>query len=332
MALTLEQLKIQIKHDATSSTSLINICNSSSMRRGIQKSKSQNTFLMEMSPYSIEYFLPVNSIFLFEENNKHLLSSQDYFLIRDGLYTLLNFFHYHPTPENISSIFLIHQRLSSFVPLAWKKQVAYYNYDLPNAQANKNIILSGLFNNNFVSLDAFEKKLDQVKKTSPNSQDFLSLLTHRSDLFIGENDLGLSHIFFFCKLLMKKLGTQIDFLTVNQIESLQLNEYSFVDFNENLLTIADDYMIHLFLSKGVPPLFSPIIEKFNDDVVIPCSPHHSLRISFAPPSWTKESEDKIFKFKKILGINSNPISSEKYLGLSPDFFLFCRDLAKELVP
>lgn len=332
MALTLEQLKIQIEQDVASSASLVNVYNGSRMRRDIEKTKDQNKFLIEMSPYSMEYFLPLHSIFLFGENNKNLLGSQDYFLVRDGLYTLLDFFHHNPTPEGIGSIFLVHQRLSSFVPTAWRKQVAYYNYEVQRSQIKNKIILSGLFNNNFVSLDDFEKKLNTLKTNHPHINDYMSLLTHRSDIFIGENSTGLSHIFLYCKVLMKNLGTQIDFLTAEQAESLPLYEYSFADFNENLLTIADDYIIHLLLSKGVTPLFSTALEKFSNDVIIPCSSHHNLRVSFDAPSWTKESDERILKFKKILGINSNQIPSEKYLGLSPDFFLFCRDLAKELVP
>ena len=335
MPLTLEQLKAQLGQDITSPNNLVHVYNSSQMRRtSIEKTKSQFKYYVEMNPYSLEYFLPVHSIFLFGETNRHLLGSQDYFLVRDGLYPLLDFFHHNPTPDSISAVFLVHQRLSSFVPLAWRKQIAYYNYEIHHSKIGESdkILLSGLLNNNFVSLDHFEKMIEDLLKKNPHPKNLISLLTHRTDLFVGDNSIGLSHIFIYLKTLMKKLGTEIDFVPPEQAENLPLHEFGFIDFNENLLTIADDYMVHLLLSKGARPLFENKIERFSDDLLIPCSQNHSLRLSFHTPSWTHETDERIAKFKKILGLNLSSAPTEKYLGLSPDFFLFCRDMAKEVVP
>jgi len=332
MPLTLEQLKIQITGDLACSDNLVSVYNNEIMRRNLgQKTKAQEKFRLEMGPYSSDYFLPIHSLFLFGEKNKHLLGSQDYFLIRDGLYTLLDFFHHHPTPKDISSIFIIHQRLASFVPLTWKKQVAFYNYEIPQAKIKDKIILSGLLNNNFVSLKAFEKKLDKIIEKYPHNKDFMALLTHRTDLFLGESQTGLSPIFDYCKILHQKLGTNIDFVSPEQVENFSIHEYSYVDFNENLLTIADDYMIHLLLSKGATPLFSHPIQIFDDDIVIPCSPCHCLRLSFQEPSWAISTDEKISKFKKIIGMDNLVNENSKFIGPSPDFFLFCRDLSHEIL-
>lgn len=253
-----------------------------------------NQIQQTISYSGIDYSSPIPSTFLLRINNLRQIENYSFLFCRDGLFSLLDFFHKHPNPNGIKTILLINSVLASFVPTSWLSNILFYEFGLHNqlnyrsiSQEKNSLLIKGfLLSSDCQSLERYAATISLIKKSSLKKFEQVKIyFCCREDYFLNsswerDNDHTKRLIYFYPQLFrLLEEHPNVDFLTYNDLLSIKnYHLFHYLDLNAKAHYISDDYIDFSLLSRGVIPL-----EKLNNKAIlhnqfIPLSPYHGYSI------------------------------------------------------
>lgn len=269
-------------------------------------------------PWSTSYASTLIHINLFQVVSPIQLEIYPHVLVRDGLFTLIDFFNRFPSPKEFTPFFLIHKKFQAFIPKEWLVKVLFFDFEIfSNNQKLKNrkktLLIKGSWMDGIVDFDQLKKILLEITR-SKQFEKYLICLPPRlnrftSSVWTGDEDYNFiaNH---FMKFMYQEIGTNIDFEFINweELFAIQdIQEYSFLDCNSKSTLYIDDYTNYYLLNKGARPLSEPSSQnnkKNNNDYIVPLSFHHGIRV-FEKTSTVKINYfDEIKKTLKLLNIKT----------------------------
>lgn len=265
--------------------------------RALARSAPRNPAAQELLnclwPASREYYSPLNPVFLGQFRNLKAMNGRQVWLSRDGLIPLLWFFESHPAPKGFKGRLLVHEKLASFVPRAWRRCTGTYALEAicagarmaqPRADAkNRQLLLFGVSTDRFSS-EAFLKHQLEVlrKKVSPAglARATIRIVLQGSSLHPDQGP----HAGFLLGLA-SRLGTRLEAVSAAGIDSNgDWSSHEIVDLNEGLLCL-DSYLTHCLLAGGARFFGQnprPAPESSTPDFLL-LSPQHGMRVSARIP-------------------------------------------------
>ncbi|MCK5073148.1 MAG: hypothetical protein KAQ98_06945 [Bacteriovoracaceae bacterium] len=267
--------------------------------------------LHRINPHTNHYHSKLRTVFLLSMKDVDLLNSVSFVLIRDGSFSLMNFFRLHPVPGTIKTTFIINRDLAYFVPKEWKKQVAIYSTHL-NFHSNEvcnnpdEIILTGVMDKFQASERYLEEILNEIKAKYGKKLEHMSIkcLSCYNPNYKDHD----GYFFKYVAKLVKILGTKIEYINWKDIEDRNFKRTVFLDLNESKVLYSGSFIVHGLLSRGALPFRYDGNSKTNQDTpdkvtIVSESVYHKYRITDSFPedyhSIRNEIESKIAVFNKL---------------------------------
>ena len=259
-----------------------------------QFSSNENILTTEsLRPFANDYFHPLNPSFLYEYNSLESMLEFPLITARDGVSTLFDFFQNYPEPKMHGPHLLISHFLSPLIPSSWQNNCLAYNifsFENLNSDLNK-ILLFGLSSTSYTNREVIKEKL--LSKILP-SEVHLMLFVEDDPFYEPKREIVDN-----CFPLMHEISRNIDGRKVifHTYESfLQLNdldEFYFLDLQENNFVLSDNSITQYLLSRGAKPW-----EKYqcasHPLLSLNLSPYHQLQIENLKPS---DSEIQLYRNK-----------------------------------
>lgn len=264
------------------------------------------------APWMTSYASNLLHINLFQVTSSIQLRNFPYVLVRDGLFTLIDFFNRFPTPKDFKPLFLVHKNFQAFIPLDWKTKVLFYDFEfLHKCQetSNDTLLVKGLWMEGILDFESINQKFTELASLN-KFRKMLICLPPRHNYFInsdwtGDRDLSVI-VNKFVKFLYKEIERNIEFEFISwedfySIQDIQM--YHFVDINAKSLLYIDDYTNYYLLKKGTKPLYVPPQElTHNQDIMAHASHYHGIRIF----SQLHEQSDKSLEIQKTFELLEIP--------------------------
>lgn len=266
-------------------------------------------------PWKDNYSSPLTHINLYQVTIPAQVNSLPFMLVRDGLFTMIDFFSRCPNPKHINGNLLIHSTLRDFVPSSWRAKVLFYDFEYRKiisnvfAQKNKHILIKANITDSMFDYEIAEKKILDLKKLK--YEKFMFFFFNRSNPFLVKdwdsdyrtNEYVLSQSKFINFLTKEKIN--FEFHTWKEYFHIPgMHQYDCIDLNFKEKYYLDDFTNYFFLKKGADP-FNPILAKGNkDDLYVPLTSNHGIRI-YSKELGYKNKSDEIFKNLNLLNITNS---------------------------
>lgn len=286
------------------------------------------------------YYSPVNAVNLYEFPDLEIFKKIPFVTVRDGLYSLLYFFHLIPEPNGISTKFIIHESLINFIPEAWLPNILLWRHELntldkPYSNVKKELIICAC--------------LDQFSFTKKEFIENLEL----SKKFYNDNELKAIKILLFCRrnphLISKEdqsryyaqrtaevldvLGDQVKFITWKKMRAQNNTNTSFVhDYNKSGPFHIDSFLNHILWSKNCTPVHSKEI-KDNPETshFVRHSNYHGITIHSELPHGHVNKTPLIEEMKKSLKVKEGSVKAG-YRGVDSlfkqDYLSFLEEISE----
>jgi hypothetical protein len=258
-------------------------------------------FINFIWPHGLDYFSPLNPVFVSEALDAAALNSHSIWFARDGLVPLLWYFRAHPKPSGLKARILVHEEIMPYVPSSWRSHVSGWRIEstIEASRPAGQVLLTGLMMDTYCSLDALQKQLETLvarRGASIRKTEFLALLPCRIDGFGNEH----RHEFLpdFMVRVCRALGTRIRAMSWAQFESMDsFRGVEVIDLNEGLLC-RDSYVVQRTLSRGasiVSPASKRASRGARGQELIELSPYHGVRILPASAFPKLHPDDRVGK-------------------------------------
>ena len=286
----------------------------------IKRPSTYPSLLKIQIPESNKYFHLLNPSFTLMPTN--INNIYPVCLLRDGFIPLVNFFS---TKSFHHNNFLVHEDLAFIIPPEQKQKFYLYNVIVNKKgplKRNK-VLVTGVINGASFSLEYFKKKMRQVdralKKKSLSWNCVYFLFFIRDNLFFSVDTKKVDPLALYMKELNKYTKGKGHFLASDALSYIHdFSDWFYICLHENSILIADNYLEHLFLSKGGSPLITKKIKSSKYSVTIPISPYHSYLIkNFS----YKKNESRFKEIKKMFQFFS--AGQEMAYG---SFFFYAREI------
>jgi hypothetical protein len=195
-------------------------------------------FIRNGWPVTAEYFSPFNAIFLVQCVKREQLNRREFWLLRDGISTLRNFFATHPTPAGLKCKLYVEESAARTVPKPWLGWVGTYR--VISRQPKKPITKCILCDSVVQALHSeagFEARIQHL--------DFARIRGLMKSIYVPWEHDGV-----YLSRMTKILGgavTPIDLHAINLADSFEGYEYIDLSGREFCL---DSYFAHVILAKG----------------------------------------------------------------------------------
>jgi hypothetical protein len=275
-----------------------------------------HTFLKYgLDPWKDSYASPLVHINLYQVTTAKQINSLPFFLVRDGLFTLLDFFHRLPNPKLAPGIMFIHNSLKDYVPPIWRAKVIYYEFEYRNLetnvfqQKNKEVFIKANVTQGIFDYDLAMKKVLELKKLKFNKFNFLFF--NRSNVFLAKewdsDYLTIEYVRTQAKFInfLEKEKIDYEFLTWKEFFHIQgAHQFSCLDLNYKEKHYIDDFTNYHFLKKGMTPLNLSSMKGHESDLYVPITSFHGIRILGQAPTINSAKGDEIFKNLKLMNVSS----------------------------
>lgn len=272
----------------------------STIEKGYIERPHQNDLAHEHTHYSLnqwehQYLSPFGLLHLNHIQKLTQLDRAPVFLVRDGLFLMCDFFNRFKKNRDFRTLFLIHHSAKDFVPLEWRENVLFFEYEYTRKLAafnftedvsHKKLILKFSLLQKSFSLEKFKKTISKIKKYDEIT---LCFSFHESNHFLNhEWDGGafvhqaFSEIENAKKLCLEK-AEAVKTLPFKPLQNLEiLSEFDYWDIGDTTNYFIDDFTNHHCFKLGATPLFMENQNAHEDDIVIPLSFYHGIRVLSHP--------------------------------------------------
>ena len=245
-----------------------------------------------LGPWNEQYYSPLNHINLFQIVDPLQLAVMGFALVRDGLFTLIDFFHRFPTPKDFKTVLIIHNQFKEFVPAKWESKILFYEFEINNEfynnkKYNDQLIIKGSLTAGIFGNDYFFNFISELKKAKTKKK-LLVCLSPRQNYFLRDQWSGDVDFAEISNDFMKRMyqeaanGFEIEFICWKDFFSMSdLHCYEFWDANKKSNVYVDDYSDFYLFKKGAKPYKmkdDSVFKRNQDDFIIPLTHTHGLRI------------------------------------------------------
>jgi hypothetical protein len=261
-------------------------------------------------PYSQSFETPLLPLFLYELSDLSFLNYFPVVLVRDGANSLFNFFQLWPKPEAIKTTLLINRNLFMLIPLEWKENVSFYTFspkmtDTIDKDCDQ-VFISLFSDQKHCSLDFAKQALTDLRKkiNSENSLKIKCLFTN--NIPFGEQLSPIhqsGHIYKIVSLVSDLFENfDISYETIDSVSFTSMENTLVVDLNEHGFCFADDFINHIFASKGASFFYGKLPKKIKDGYELPYSFYHGLTLTNKYPKCFEVASSTIYtEYVKFTG-------------------------------
>lgn len=280
------------------------------------ESEDVNKKSQTISHWGGTYSNPFCNLFLYKINSLEQLEISDVVFCRDGLFSLIDFFYKFPRPQNLRTTLMINSTFQEFIPLAWLKNVVFYEIGLhsllnyiPIEDKRDSLIVKGaLLAGNGTDVKFQEEILAQLAKIKLAKYKKVKIFLwgrenyFLNDQWLGDNDYTNKLNSFYPKLMeLTKKHSNVSFTNFSEMMSLKnYHHYKYVDLNKKEYYIGDDYIDFLFLSKGILPEKQMEKKKISNDSFFALSAYHGIHLIGAENLVEKKISSKAKSISSIL--------------------------------
>jgi hypothetical protein len=232
-------------------------------------------FTHEIFPSALEYFSPLNAVFLFQFPGLKSLNLKSSWLIRDGEVPLHHFFSIHPDPIGVKSKIYVEESLAWLVPRSWKSKTGTYRVvsKKPSKPVDKCMIF-GIGSAEVQSLSQLKTRLESLESKKIKALAKELYLPFR---WISNNEDEL-YPYRCISLLRSHIGQNIRAVNWSQMKlKNSYDGYLFLDLTSRRYC-ADSYVTHIVLSRGAF-LPSSLRTGKQSCSFVALSPYHGLEVS-----------------------------------------------------
>ena len=259
-----------------------------------------------LDPWKETYSSRLTHINLYQVTVAKQINKLPSILVRDGLFTLIDFFIRCPNPKLIHGIFIVHNCLRDFIPDKWRAKVLFYEFEYRNdftksfQQKNNQVLLkANVTNGIFDYTEALKIALDLKNKGYEKLHLFFfnksnHFLATEWDADYRTNDFVLSQSAFLNALSKEKI--QYETNTWKEFFNAQgTHQYDCYDLNYKEKFYIDDFSNYYFLKKGATPLYMETMKANSSDLYVPLSNFHGVRVFSTEPKYESKKIDTILK-------------------------------------
>ncbi|MBY0412923.1 MAG: hypothetical protein K2Q18_02095 [Bdellovibrionales bacterium] len=264
-------------------------------------------------PWKDTYASPLTHLNVYQVTVAPQIYHLPMFLVRDGLFTWLDFLNRCPNPKHILGILLLHKSLRDYVPSLWRPRVIFYEFEYRPLQTsifqekNGTVLIKANVTNGMFDYDHAIKKVLELRKAQYKK--FVFFFFNRSNPFLvkdWDNDYrnqefatAQSNFLEF----LKKEKIDFEFLTWKEYFHIQgTHQFDCYDLNYKEKYYIDDFSNYHFLKKGATPALMQDQAGDKADLYIPLSAFHGVRVLAKEPNHDSKKVDEILKNLKILNI------------------------------
>jgi hypothetical protein len=193
---------------------------------------------------SLPYQSVLNPIFL--KQLSHVSRKQDFYLVRDGLVPLINFFLVRSVPDCLNYTLILPVCSRYFVPEAWSERVLFYENVTFESQRRKYLNL------------LFPGSMSQVLDAARTVENFKTFIENKNYGLCHVSSFGLTSLkdqnhemLILAHELMQQLKCPIE-ARESFLQPLKFGKFTDQDFFElsDPMSIYDSYLFHLVASQG----------------------------------------------------------------------------------
>lgn len=288
------------------------------------------------------YFSPVNAVNLYEFPDLEIFKKIPFVTVRDGLFSLLYFFHLIPEPTGIQTKFVIHESLVNFVPEAWVPNILLWRHEIdtfnkPYSDLKRDLIVTANLDQFSFTKERYVQMLEESKKFADEKE----LKNIKMLLFCRRNPHLLSRedqSRYYAQRTAEAaeiLGStgKIKFTTWKKLRASNETNLAYVhDYNSQAPFHLDSFLNHMFWSSGCLPTITKSIKRNDESAFfVRHSNHHGITIHSELPDQYVNKTAIIEEMKKNLGVKKGSVK-EGFRGndslFKADFLDFLDEISK----
>lgn len=239
-------------------------------------------------PHSENIFSLLNPLYLVGMKDFGQVNRYDFILVRDGLYSLADFFYRFSRPGGSETILLIHEKLGFIVPEEWQDNILTYNIQskFHNDQSKifpRSLYLLVFSCENEIRQQTLRQKISQVKS-------FYGENLHKINLKLGFFIRESPFYHYFKErphdslILMREFYTQLglDYENISWreiVEEKNLHQSCYYYMSEEYFGHAYSYIDHFLLCNRCMPFDDRFSRKQEGDIVCDMLLNYDIHIN-----------------------------------------------------
>ena len=256
------------------------------------------------------------------------------FIVRDGLFLTMDFFNRCLKQKELRTLLLFHHGLKDFIPANWEENVLFFEYAYNKKkpvfhftkQSSKKLILKfnllkGCFSPE--KIHSFLESIDHYQEI------ILCFSLHETNHFLSnqwDGGVFLHSTYEEIEKIKNKCLEKCEKVSSIPLKSLQmvndLFEYDFYDISQSEHYYIDDYTNYHCLLSGATPLKMKEESGHPDDISLPLSFNHGIRVLAQP-----KKKDPVFEKTFQQGLKELSIHPGEKFNISA--FQWLHSLTKE---
>lgn len=192
----------------------------------------------------VDYFSPLNPVFLNHFLRPEFLSKFKVVLVRDGINGLWDFFKKYPICFGKEFILIIPCDLYFLVPNGWLKQCTFYRRSFKDKSGlpKNTLIIDGLCNDYDINLNEIKRLLDNLS----NFDNVIVTIEPKSENIALFNNI--------INLIMNSFSKKIELAQPQTLFEKDLTKAVYLDLNTAPFSYYDSYVRFNILESGATPL------------------------------------------------------------------------------
>ncbi|EQC47901.1 hypothetical protein [Bacteriovorax sp. Seq25_V] len=209
-----------------------------------------------------EYVNPLNNISLCSIPEIEHIENQQYYMSRDGLIPLLDFFLQFPSPLRTTPQIAVNEQYIDYIPKDWNEYIIPYKFAYCpiwknpfNEIENRDNLLITLYPcDHIISLENIKKILEDI---SPQQYKKVYIYVQYGHSFFKHHDEVLRHTYKVINDMNRHFKCETEIITDTHLfGKVDLKTCNFLELNHNGILWYDNFLIQRILSKGARPHFT----------------------------------------------------------------------------
>ena len=281
---------------------------------------ADRSFAHKTYPHSEDIFNLLNPLYINEITDFSKLDRNDYILVRDGFFPLMDFFYRFSRPGGSEVVLLIHEKLQFIIPETWRNNVVIYNIQRTfnreeSRRAPKSLYLCATTCDSDVRLSTFRQKLAEARAVYGDAWNDIEVkigVLLREEPYYRPNKEVIHESFPLVKEIYTQLGIGSEFCTWREIaEGRDFRQACYYYMTENCFSHAYSYIDHFFLSNRCMPFDDRFDKKERGEMIFEMFPEYDIHIN----KFQFQVNDiwrEIINMVNVLGVGDRLFHSEFY--------------------